>query len=534
MKYLFSVILFVALLSSACHHDRQVDAVLSNADKIMSTDPESAYAMLDSIDCSSESSDLKAWHALLLAKANEKTFRKFRNDSLTACAADFFRGRGDSLEVQALFYNGVVHGYNRKYADALISLIEAVEKSKSLGDHFYTAMSFREQADIYGALLVDSKRLEYADSARKYFLLAGKPDYALRERLSVAESLVKLGLTDSASIVLAEARADSLITEAPAYISSYHRLMSAVLDAKGDYIGALIHLDSLSYSSSGLDSKELSLKSRLLCLIGEYDAAVEVFDEASIFAFEPEDSVELKLSEAMLAAGQKSYGRAYEAYRQFFDRYADSRQYMLNHPYTAVINEYYRQQADSRHADLQSVRVQKWTWTIIALLVAGLSVTVVVIYRRRLKDKELQSEVLLSDIRRLRESADSRRHYSVINSLCEMAGIVPETSAGYAMLGKNVSKFIDNFRTDNALNDIERYVNEQSDGLMAKFRTDFPDLSERKYKFVLLCFAGFSGQSIITVLDLKSAGAARTMRYRLKRLVDESDSPRRDLYSERL
>ncbi|MDE6793959.1 MAG: hypothetical protein K2J63_01480, partial [Muribaculaceae bacterium] len=56
------------------------------------------------------------------------------------------------------------------------------------------------------------------------------------------------------------------------------------------------------------------------------------------------------------------------------------------------------------------------------------------------------------------------------------------------------------------------------------------DMTERNYRFVMLSFADFSIQSITTILGLKSPGAARTMRHRIKKHIEEHPSPDSELF----
>lgn len=549
VKQLVFVILSISFLLASCDHKNTVKEKLDLADELIFFRPEAALSVLDSLDSSNESEMLQAWHALLLAKANEKTYRRFLNDSLTSMAAEYFRGRGDSLEIQALFYNGVVQGYNQNYANALISLIEAVEKAEKAGEFFYRAMAYREQADIYSSLLVESKHLEYADSAQRYFSKAGRPIHSIREKLSVAKALVSLNRNDSALVVLAQIRTDSAIIGAPAFYAAYHRLMTDIYTNRNDYAAANIHLDSVALYANGLSSIELSQRSRLYSFLGDYKSAGEALGEANLYVFEQADSTQLKLSEAVLSARLNKYKVAYNAFMHFFYNYASSRQHLLTHPYTSIVSEYYKQQAENRNDELILTRTRMWTWIVIAILFGALLIAIVIIYRRRLREKAYQSEALLSDIDRLQKIIDDSKenklrheadsgskhssfasHYAVINSLCEISSCIPETSDGYAMLGKNVSKLVSTFRTDEALAEIENFVNEHFDGLMTKFREQYPGLTERNYRFTVLSFAGFSSQSITTILNIKSPNALRTMRHRIKKQIEEAQAPDRDMF----
>ncbi|MDE6654750.1 MAG: hypothetical protein K2K37_10230, partial [Muribaculaceae bacterium] len=112
----FILILTLFLTAAGCG-DRTARETLRQADRLIAEHPDSALCILEQMDISDADQENRAWHALLLAKANEKALKRFHNDSLTSMAAEYYRDRGDSLEIQALYYNGVILGYNKKYAD---------------------------------------------------------------------------------------------------------------------------------------------------------------------------------------------------------------------------------------------------------------------------------------------------------------------------------------------------------------------------------------------------------------------------------
>ncbi len=137
MKTRFALILTIFLMAAGCGHKNARESLLE-ADRLVNEHPDSALKILEDFDSHDTDRETQAWHALLLAKANEKALKHFHNDSLTAMAADYFRGRGDSLEIQALYYNGVIHDYNKLESEALIKLIEAVNKANAAGNDYYS------------------------------------------------------------------------------------------------------------------------------------------------------------------------------------------------------------------------------------------------------------------------------------------------------------------------------------------------------------------------------------------------------------
>lgn len=543
MRKTFALISTLTLMAVACSSDKSTHDALREADRLISVMPDSAISILEAVDSREADKETQAWHALLLAKANEKAFRRFHNDSLTSMAAEYFRGRGDSLEIQALYYNGVIQGYNKDYANALISLIEAVGRAEAAGDDFYRAMAYREQADIYRSLMVEPKHLEFADSARRYFVRAYKPVHAIGEELSLAEALISLNRTDSAFEVLSSIRRNPEMDGAPAFNAAYHRAMADASLIRKEYQEAINHLDSVELFANELTSAEWSKKARIYCAMNDYLSAAEALDEARVYMFDAADSTQLYIAEATLAAGLHDYRTAYEAFTQYHDNYSGQHRYLLSHPYTSIVGDYYKEQSSRRQKELGAARLTMWMTVAIALLLVALIIAVAAYYRRRIREKALQSDALISDIDRLQkvierhnaETTASRnlpaekkqpmRHYSIINTLCELSSAVPDNSDGHAILGKKVTRLIATLHDNEAISDIENFVNDYFDNIMSRFRDQYPGMTERNYRFVLLSFADFSIQSITTILGLKSAGAARTMRHRIKKHIEESPSP---------
>ncbi|MDE6371850.1 MAG: hypothetical protein K2K92_10235, partial [Duncaniella sp.] len=98
------VVILLSLLLNACQYNSRVQTVLDSADQLVFTEPGSAVTILDCLDISSASTAQRARHALLLTKAHTKAHIDFTNDTLIYIASEYSQGRGDSLEVQSLYY----------------------------------------------------------------------------------------------------------------------------------------------------------------------------------------------------------------------------------------------------------------------------------------------------------------------------------------------------------------------------------------------------------------------------------------------
>ena len=88
-NYIFGVILAVCLCS--CFHTSDVDRVLDQAEMCLSTAPDSAFVVLDSLDRSLlNTKKLQARHALLYSQALEKVGIEVYNDSIVNIAIDYY------------------------------------------------------------------------------------------------------------------------------------------------------------------------------------------------------------------------------------------------------------------------------------------------------------------------------------------------------------------------------------------------------------------------------------------------------------
>lgn len=112
MKHFAAAFIFPLLLLlffQSCNDNSVARQQLADADSLIMVQPDSAVTLLASINTSRLNEHNQAYHALLLTKAMSKVPITTGSDSLIAIAADYFYGSGDSLEVQALYYQGEPH-----------------------------------------------------------------------------------------------------------------------------------------------------------------------------------------------------------------------------------------------------------------------------------------------------------------------------------------------------------------------------------------------------------------------------------------
>lgn len=530
MKHLVSVILSFTLLLAACNHGGIVHDRLMLADSLMAVCPDSALALLDTLDSHDESQAIQAWHTLLLAKANEKTFRRFHNDSLTSMAADYFRGRGDSLEIQALFYNGVIKGYNRDYAGALISLIETTEKAAAAGNMFYLAMAYREQADIYYSLLAHSKRCELSLLAARYFDLANKPLHAAWEKVSAAFSYTKIQKPDSAIEVLQEVMPSVFASDDIMLKADWFKTKAFAQYSKGDDRGVINSYLNVNDLGVDLETFDNFIKGLSYRGLGLGDSAELCLREASVNSKNAIDTQCVYKLRSLLNEDRGNIEQALDDARSYDYSSHSNKDHILTQSYTASLVDHYSDLLDER--TIQRERDRIFSTLIIVIFV--ITIVVMVVIRRFQSEKHrLNLESLKAKIDSLeltsKEILQNPSHVNAENY------ILSDAYYSWLRAYKKVSNdlfFISS--QDNAISKLlcqngetfvllESIANATKDDIMTRFRQLPVKLSQSNYNLALLMFLDFSPQAICAILKLNSVKTFSVYKHRLKVLLKEID-----------
>lgn len=175
MNKLLRILVMFAVILTACSRRSDFTDALRCADAVLCEHPDSALAILQALDTNGISDSQRAHYALLDAKASDKSYIIQTDASPIARAADYYRGHGDSLEVQSAYYYGLALMIEKDYKNALSELTEAFDIAEKAGDNFYQGMATRELAGVYHSLLMSKESLYWAEIAKDRFIKANKP-----------------------------------------------------------------------------------------------------------------------------------------------------------------------------------------------------------------------------------------------------------------------------------------------------------------------------------------------------------------------
>lgn len=144
--------ILVAVLAVICLGCTSPDVrkSLEDVESYIMERPDSALAVLDSMDRSLLSSDrTRAHHALLYAMALDKNFIDVSDDSIARVAVDYYSRRGsDRHHARSLYYLGIAYFYQGAYDKAILELTKAEEVAREC-DSLYWGMTKSFQARVY-------------------------------------------------------------------------------------------------------------------------------------------------------------------------------------------------------------------------------------------------------------------------------------------------------------------------------------------------------------------------------------------------
>ena len=183
--------ILVAVLAVICLGCTSLDVrkSLEDVESYIMERPDSALAVLDSMDRSLLSSDrTKAHHALLYAMALDKNFIDVSDDSIARVAVDYYSRRGSAPHhARSLYYLGIAYFYQGAYDKAILELTKAEEVAREC-DSLYWGMTKNFQANIHNVTYNEAEEQNCLHKAQEIYLALGN----VKKVQSITYKLAKL------------------------------------------------------------------------------------------------------------------------------------------------------------------------------------------------------------------------------------------------------------------------------------------------------------------------------------------------------
>lgn len=564
----------------ACSEKRAHCDALAKAETLMQDYPDSALAILETLDPASlGSAEGRARYALLLSRARHRCYIEETDDSLISTAVDYYSAHPFDSQVTstnylmlALYYQGVIRENDNNLIMALRSYLKAEGEAIQRNDHYFLGYIYRHFCLLYENIHAGKESVYYGRKSFEEFSKAGTEGNIAYAANELGHAFAVYCEYDSAltwachCLSLPFTQRDTLLQTDALRLSGE---TSFKLGRYNDAIGYYNRFKSVSPGRfNDYDARRLA---RILFATGDHHTAYEVCRE-----YLGADTSDLHVPYEILYARGNTEGAFRALQKQLYD---DSQTSVNN-----ARQDLTRALAEFREQEVENEVSHRLRDQLMWILVSSLIIAVCVIFmlmlqgrikrnRKALDNAMLKVEILNEDLRnqltskrallnekeqvtrnldeltreheRLKLDLEQQENEKVrtVSNYCqllesqiqqieEMTHLYSndtESKAKNKKLFKRISRLISNYSDPKFLNGLENQANRFHDDILRRFRETFPDLRDEEVRLFLYQVFGFSGRTISFLLN-EDLTIIYSRRSRLKGKISRSQSPDRDLF----
>lgn len=524
-------ILLALLLFAGCTSGSRIDRTLDRAGALMMEQPDSALAILASIDASSLSDARRARHALYTICSRDKlgenvdsTFDTILNE----INPDLEHNLSDKDELLSFYYKGLRNLNCRNFEEAIIDFLSAEEIGMLLDENVQLGLIYRALADAYLGLYNHNSAAAYSELSFRKFEEADAKKYIPYAIADLAIFYNNAARYDDAIATARQARRESKDVKDSVLLANIISVEGMAYVGKGDYPMAKHTLMELVDSGIGFsapcDIRNIGLgylregnmeKARL------YDSYLEEMDSTD------------KILKYYILKEKGDYKTALALFETEYYALNDILRKSTRQNSDIRLTEFYKSQREIEEMlHLQEVK-NAYLFLVIfgmtALLFALLLIAQRQYYLRRrtkllmeiqiLKEglfdyekrseeikKEFESNMCIAEEKILGLQNSIRRVFAsqsyylneISRSYYECKGLPIEMKKIY---NRSIS-FINDLRNDaKTLSELENAINLNLENLIIDLRIDYPALSDSEVRLYIYLVAGISSQAIGVILS---------------------------------
>lgn len=512
---------------------RQLANLLKDVESYIAERPDSALAVLESVDRELLRTDrLKAHHALLHAMALDKNFIDVDDDSLASVALSYYSRKGPKkYEARALYYFGLSYYYAGDYNNAILEFTKA-EKVAEKSDSLYWGFVKVAQANTFRNTYNNSESLNCLKSAYDIY-----SKLSLEYYMDVAElELAKVYFNNQET-----AKADSLLNKLILSETIDPKVCTAALQSRAfimasrpdpDYHESVELYDKLLRES---DFVSMSLK----------DYWAYAYALANVGRDEESKSIISQLSQIDSSTTacywqykiEKLNGDFRQALSLLEKSVTDNNKditEVLEQSLANTQKKYFESQSEMYEYKGRSKALA--LICVLAVSVMIISSGLLFIFRyMHLKEEEKEKYIQYADeiSRQLEASKNEdypvlkRKYMELYHSKFETIGYLYEQYAlscgkknADKILCDKVKLILNEFKGSFAENmKFEDMINRDMDNIVKKFRNEVTDLKETDYKIFSFTLVGFDVTTISHLLDM-SINAVHVRRTRMRKHIE--------------
>lgn len=532
--YKFVFILLLLSVAAGCYKERKIGRQLSQIERILPNNPDSAYFLLKKLDQNEiRDREDKAKYALLITETSFKTMHVVKSDSVIKIALDYYAHTDDVLKIaKANYYQGKITGLWDSIQKATHYLVTAEQYAKKANATKLLGLIYHELGSFYYKQYVTSKALHYFQKAKREFVLVQDTQNSTYQLAGIAKCFLRMEQPDSSLYYYLTAqkkamqRGDRMFYTyvnqclIPIYFDSHKYqeakdLISQVYQEKQNKFFYYYGLADYYLHVNRSDSSRFYLN-RILA------------DTSFTLSLKQRLAVHYQLKK--IEANNKNYKEAYE-YALIAQELSDSLNNKVREDNITQVEEKYRnEQLLNQNYRLQIDSSRKTIWVLVLSFMVVLSIVffIFVTIRRKkiLKQRQGQIDYYVAFIAELNQKYEENRNdfigrlngsvekekelkkalirrLQIIKQISDLLYQYGDNEKPDALFSRKVKELINiNTLTRHTLVDLVSIVNENYFGIM-DYLEENHDLTKEELELCAFITSGFSPQEISILYNIR-------------------------------
>ena len=532
---LLPLLLLLLSLAASCAGDRRTDAALARAEAAMQSAPDSALAILDSIDPAAISGQRRrALHALLLSQALDKNYIDTDNDSLINIAVDYYANDGDiNRRMLAYYYLGRVKYNAKDYPSTMLAYFKAFDIAKEQNNHFWAGLSAREISQTYSETANSDEEIYYAKIAFEHMRLTGQHSHICSSLNRLTQALFD-NEANSECLRFSFELLDSVKAHGVAKFEyNAVRMIGKVYLATERYNEAIQYLEDACCSDKATynDSCYLGLS---YLFAGHDSKAMEIFD-----SIRPDVDIPGIWFWHEVALRHNNYKSAHDALAKLNSHFDKRFNDLMHSGFSRLLIEHINTEKNLAQHSYNKAMVTKWILIISFVVVISLIVTITIRHNRKQRKTIEANNAMAEELRQilsLKESQNAQARksieellstqYEAIDHLCELCYQQRDNSTLRNRISDEVTATIKSLTSRGGkLDELEANADKYYNRLISHLRSEMPELKKPDYLLVLFSTLGFSITAITILLNEDKIDAVYNRKARLKAKIKKLNPP---------
>lgn len=539
------LVLFLALSVLASCASRQTAVTLKDVESYIQDRPDSALATIRAIDTTTLTTcSLRAQYALLHSMALDKNWIDTTDVNVVMPAVDYYdRHPAGICRAKAWYYLGRIQENGGDIPEASISFLKADRFSENSDDIAFKSLVYQAISNVYNKTYFHQEALRYTEMSYELALQDGDTLGANASLFRLAQDYNNVGrFAESDSLYRLLIEEDQFYPNLRASLLSNYALN---LVTRGNDIDKAITVFEEVIDRYGKLGRVnfWGAYAYALILSGQTERANRIFNQLEKTSQGNATAFNYASWKSLADAYEGDFQSAYQLQKGASVTQTDNMKKLLEQSAIKAQKDFLEEiNRDSERVARQRQRIT----LLVAVSVFVLIVLMILFFRRRSVQITQEKESLLEAYNNLTRKTEGEKakvrnqymqmcqsHFSHIGRINEMLNVYAWEADNN--LYKELKKSIQRIGLDETSQQrFEKMLDDSFDGIMTHFRDSFPGKKQRFYQLVSYLFAGFETTTICTIIPSYNKHNIHVEKWRLKQMIQDSDSSYKDQFLEML